>query len=79
MCNHGVTSRKGRVSRNDLNYLAFQNAGVTSRKGRVSRNLIARSIFCGNYVTSRKGRVSRNAINFSGGALVLESRPARGV
>ena len=33
-----VTSRKGRVSRNEMRVAYCNSEGVTSRKGRVSRN-----------------------------------------
>ena len=58
-----VTSRKGRVSRNE-NDKEFRDAvTVTSRKRRVSRNdKIAVQDAVTGWVTSRKGRVSRNNI-----------------
>ena len=57
-----VTSREGRVSRNE--YLIDYEAGVqpvTSREGRVSRNVRDRTeSLSPTRVTSREGRVSRN-------------------
>ena len=55
-----VTSRKGRVSRNENGVVSGQKINVTSRKGRVSRNWSESTIHGIPLVTSRKGRVSRN-------------------
>ena len=55
-----VTSRKGRVSRNDVQAAVQAFVQVTSRKGRVSRNFFQLHFQILDLVTSRKGRVSRN-------------------
>ena len=77
--NVAVTSREGRVSRNDDNPLYGDDKIVTSREGRVSRNETAIGEANTEEVTSREGRVSRNADGWihrqSGG----QSRPARDV
>ena len=76
----GVTSRKGRVSRNGVTVDGYMGENtVTSRKGRVSRNElpVAALVFSG--VTSRKGRVSRNVGAWPQVYGMIESRPARGV
>ena len=56
----GVTSREGRVSRNQPGICPVVAVYVTSREGRVSRNGKLKDIFMQGFVTSREGRVSRN-------------------
>ena len=74
-----VTSREGRVSRNDISEMKPLPLKVTSREGRVSRNRHVRRDVCVQDVTSREGRVSRNAANSSYHLLGETSRPARDV
>ena len=57
-----VTSREGRVSRNNMLRLAMPQHPVTSREGRVSRNFVLVNVFIKYTVTSREGRVSRNNV-----------------
>ena len=57
---HGVTPRKGRVSRNYIGHCLLGFTEVTPRKGRVSRNDLGYEQAYIKHVTPRKGRVSRN-------------------
>ncbi len=74
-----VTSRKGRVSRNNLLKYSPVMRRVTSRKGRVSRNVSFAEEVKEHMVTSRKGRVSRNFRGIASltGAINVTSRKGR--
>ena len=60
IADYPVTSREGRVSRNQLLGTGKDYGMVTSREGRVSRNIIFFTDIHVFAVTSREGRVSRN-------------------
>ena len=74
-----VTSREGRVSRNQYEKMPQTGIIVTSREGRVSRNVEGLSGIDPGFVTSREGRVSRNQAQQQIEAVVNVSRPARDV
>ena len=61
-----VTSREGRVSRNQIIFHSYFFCHVTSREGRVSRNSMMPDNQLIKLVTSREGRVSRNQAPHTG-------------